>query len=122
MSDEEKKAIEYYEGGEYSFSTDMNKEEFLKALGIEDKEDSFDNHTIRFKTLINLIEKQQKEIEHQIEKRNNQKTELAILNEKQKEFNKLTNTVKSYKGMFKRQQKEIERLKEYEHMYKDLCK
>lgn len=61
-------------------------------------------------TVLNLVKKQQEEIEHQIEKRNNQKAELAILNEKQKEFNKLINTVKSYKGMFKRQQKEIDRL------------
>ena len=59
-----------------------------------------------------IIEKQQKEIEHQKEKRENQKKELAILNEKQKEFNKLVNTVNSYKGQFKRQQKEIEELKE----------
>ena len=83
-------------------------------------------------TVLNLIEKKQKEIdgiyrdyqdlgkekyqlecelEHQIEKRNNQKEELAILNEKQKELNKLINTVKSYEGQFKRQQKEIENLK-----------
>ena len=62
--------------------------------------------------LINLIEKQSKEIEHQIEKRANQRNELAILNAKQIEFNKLVNTVNSYKGQFKRQQKEIEELKE----------
>lgn len=37
----------------------------------------------------------------------NQKKELAILNEKQKEFNKLINTINSYKGQFKRQEKEI---------------
>ena len=62
--------------------------------------------------LIEIIEKQQKEIEHQKEKRENQKTELAILNAKQIEFNKLVNTVKSYKGQVKKQQKEIEELKE----------
>lgn len=55
------------------------------------------------------ITKLQKEIEHQKEKRNNQKAELTILNEKQKEMNKLTNTVSSYKGMFKRQQKDQEK-------------
>ena len=54
--------------------------------------------------------KLQKEVEHQKEKRENQKTELAILNEKQKEMNKLINTVKSYKGQFKRQEKEIKKL------------
>ena len=64
------------------------------------------------KMLVNLIEKQQKEIEHQKEKRENQKKELAILNAKQIEFNKLVNTVNSYKGQFKRQQKELEELKE----------
>ena len=64
------------------------------------------------KILVNLIEKQSKEIEHQKEKRENQKKELAILNAKQVEFNKLVNTVNSYKGQFKRQQKEIEELKE----------
>ena len=62
--------------------------------------------------ILNLIEKQSKEIEHQIEKRANQKKELAILNAKQIEFNKLVNTVNSYKGQFKRQEKEIEELKE----------
>lgn len=60
-------------------------------------------------TVLNELEKKDKEIEHQIEKRNNQKEELAILNEKQKEFNKLTNTLKSYKGQFKRQQNELEK-------------
>lgn len=64
------------------------------------------------KEAVNLIEKQSKEIEHQKEKRENQKQELAILNAKQIEFNKLVNTVNSYKGQFKRQQKEIEELKE----------
>lgn len=68
-------------------------------------------HFDRDMDLQNLIQKQQAELQHQIEKRNNQQNELAILNEKQKEFNKLTNTVKSYKGMFKRQQVELENLK-----------
>lgn len=62
--------------------------------------------------LVEIIEKQSKEIEHQKEKRENQKKELAILNAKQIEFNKLVNTVNSYKGQFKRQQKELEELKE----------
>lgn len=64
--------------------------------------------------LIDMFEKQSKEIEHQKEKRENQKQELAILNAKQIKFNKLVNTVNSYKGQFKRQQKEIEELKEKE--------
>ena len=48
------------------------------------------------------ITKLQKEIEHQKEKRENQKAELTILNEKQKEMNKLINNVKSYKGQIKK--------------------
>ena len=79
--------------------------------------DNLDKEAIE--TVLNMLKEKDKEIEHQIEKRNNQKAELAILNEKQKEMNKLTNTVSSYKGMFKKEQKEnmikdkeIEQLKE----------
>ena len=68
-------------------------------------------------TVLNMLKEKDREIEHQIEKRNNQKAELAILNEKQKEMNRLINTVSSYKGMLKKEQKdnkekdkEIERL------------
>ncbi len=70
-------------------------------------------------TVLSMLKEKDAKIEHLEEKRNNQKQELAILNEKQKEMNKLINTVSSYKGMFKRQQKEnmikdkeIEQLKE----------
>lgn len=66
MNEKEKKAIEYYQDKEVSFGfeCDLTTEQFLKALGIEEKEeDSFENHQIRFKTLLNIIEKQQKEIE-----------------------------------------------------------
>lgn len=52
-----------------------------------------------------------KENEHKTEKIENQKAALAILNEKQKDFNKLQNTLSSYKGQFRRQEKEIEELK-----------
>ena len=52
-----------------------------------------------------------KETEHKTEKIENQKSELAILNDKQKDFNKLQNTLKSYKGQFRRQEKENEKLK-----------
>ena len=91
--DEEKKAIE------------LLKQEPDFSLNYYNRENAID-------IVLNLIEKQSKEIEHQKEKRANQKKELAILNEKQKEFNKLVNTVNSYKGQFKRQQKEIEELKD----------
>ena len=63
-----------------------------------------------------------KENEHKTEKIENQKAELAILNEKQKDFNKLQNTLSSYRGQFRRQEKENARLKkqvEYDntHIY-----
>ena len=60
-------------------------------------------------TVLSMLKEKDAKIEHLEEKRNNQKAELAILNEKQKEMNKLTNTVSSYKGMFKRQQKDQEK-------------
>ena len=62
LSKEEKKAIEYYSNKEVSFSVDFDTEKLLKALGITE-EDSFENHQIRFKTLLNLITKLQKENE-----------------------------------------------------------
>ena len=96
LSDEEKKR---YEAFKYYYETNTEK-------GISYIPDYM------CENVLNLIEKQSKEIEHQKEKRENQKQELAILNAKQIEFNKLVNTVNSYKGQFKRQQKEIEELKE----------
>ena len=63
MSEEEKKAVEYYKNKEISFKCDFNTEELLKALGIEEsEEDSFEKHQIRFKTLLNLIQKQEGKI------------------------------------------------------------
>ena len=101
LSDEERKAIESF------------KEEINNDLSRFEYFNSYTQFKVkRDKIIIDLIEKQSKEIEHQKEKRDNQKKELAILNEKQKEFNKLLNTVNSYKGQFKRQEKEIEELKD----------
>lgn len=57
-------------------------------------------------TVLSMLKEKDAKIEHLEEKRNNQKAELAILNEKQKEMDKLINTVSSYKGMFKKEQKE----------------
>ena len=48
-----------------------------------------------------------KENEHKTEKIENQKNELAILNNKQKDLKKLQNTLNSYRGQFKKQKKEI---------------
>lgn len=62
MNKEERKAIGYYQNKEVSLSVDFDTEKLLKALGITE-EDSFENHQIRFKTLLNLIEKLQKENE-----------------------------------------------------------
>ena len=100
LSDEEKEAIEFFE------------KSFKKKIPPYWYDDTISNIEEKIKVILNLIEKQSKEIEHQKEKRENQKQELAILNAKQVEFNKLVNTVNSYKGQFKRQQKEIEELKE----------
>lgn len=95
MNEEEKKAIEY------------SKNCLMKiTLGIDCK---FDVNILD--TLLNIIKRLQKENEHKTEKIENQKAELAILNEKQKDFNKLQNTLSSYKGQFRRQEKEIEELK-----------
>lgn len=105
MTDEEKKAIE-----DLKEVVELYNDKCLITT-----EDDFKSIEI----LLNLIEKQSKEIEHQIEKRANQRNELAILNAKQIEFNKLVNTVNSYKGQFKRQEKEIEELKN-EIMEKEL--
>lgn len=73
--------------------------------------------------LQNMLKEKDKEIEHQIEKRNNQKAELAILNEKQKEMNKLINTVKSYKGQMKKEIKRIKSLeKEAQKYFEEIIK
>lgn len=80
---------------------ELIKEEHRYWIGLTNQE--------AIETVLNELEKKDKEIEHQIEKRNNQKKELAILNEKQKELNKLINTVKSYKGMYKKQQYELDK-------------
>ena len=62
------------------------------------------------KILLSDYKRVLKENEHKTEKIENQKSELAILNNKQKDFNKLQNTLKSYKGQFRRQEKENEKI------------
>ena len=62
MNKEEREAIEYYQDKEISFGVNFDTEKLLRSLGITE-EDSFENHQIRFKTLLNLIEKLQKENE-----------------------------------------------------------
>lgn len=92
LSEEEKKAIELIK----QYKNEIKNKD-IKPIFILD-------------TALNLITRLKKEIEHQKEKRENQKTELAILNEKQKDMNKLINDVKSYKGQFERQEREITKL------------
>lgn len=63
MNKEEKEAIAFYKNKEYSFELDWTKEQtqtFKKALGL-DKEPSFEEHQIKIQTLLNLIDKLQKE-------------------------------------------------------------
>lgn len=62
-TEEEKYAIGYYMDKEISVELEINddKGEFLKALGITEN-DNFESHLIRVKTLLHLIEKQNKEI------------------------------------------------------------
>lgn len=60
LSEEEKKAIEYYSNKEVSFKVNFDIKKLLKDLGITE-EDSFENQQIRIKTLLNLINKLQKE-------------------------------------------------------------
>ena len=62
MTEEEKKAIEYYSNKEVSFEVNFDIKKLLKDLGITE-EDSFENQQIRIKTLLNLINKLQKENE-----------------------------------------------------------
>lgn len=103
MTDKQKEAIEILKRIDIKFFLcGMNEQ----SNYIVDEADKTNN---AIETALNLIQTQQEEIEHQKEKRENQKKELAILNEKQKEFNKLRNTINSYKGQFKRQQTEIEK-------------
>ena len=79
--------------------------------------------SVKAETALNMLKEKDREIEHQIEKRNNQKAELAILNEKQKEMNKLINTVRSCKGMIRQLQKENKEkdkeIAKYEKIYKE---
>ena len=104
LSEEEKKAIKR-----------------LKA--IDETVEEYDGNILKadIKIITDLITKLQKESGHQTEKINNQKVELATLNEKQEDMSKLINDVKSYKGQFKRQEKQIRELqKENEELNKKI--
>lgn len=82
MTEEEKKSIEYYSDKEVSFSVDFDTEKLLKSLGITE-EDSFENHQIRIKTLLNLITRLKKENEKKDKRLNRQ---FKLLNKKDKQI------------------------------------
>lgn len=104
MTDKQKEAIEYFKK---RIDTCMENANICDDNDFDEEATCLRKEQILTETVLTLIQTEQAEIEHQKEKRENQKKELSILNEKQKEFNKLRNTVNSYKGQFKRQQAEI---------------
>ncbi len=110
----EEKAIEIVEGMVKSY---------IKADECGLSNNDFKHEIEAMQTALNILKEKNKEIEHQIEKRNNQKAELAILNEKQKEMKKLINTVKSYKGQMKKETKRIKSLeKEAQKYFEEIIK
>ena len=100
MSDEEKQAIEKLSGKKNETTWD----DTIRQIKREEIKDVVVTRQKYITAVLKLIEKQSKEIEHQKEKRENQKRELAILNAKQIELNKLVNL---YKRQIKSQQDKI---------------
>ena len=88
MTEEEKKAVEYYSDKEVSFEVDFDTKNLLKALGITE-EDSFENHKIRFKTLLNLITKLRQENEEL-------KTEKQLLEFQEKQLKNYIEELKKH--------------------------
>ena len=91
-------------------------EEAIERLEYIDRTYSCNNYYSRWdlkciEIILSDYKRVLKENEHKTERIENQKAELAILNEKQKELNKLQNTLSSYRGQFRRQEKEIKKLK-----------
>ena len=80
------------------------------SLGLFFKCKGSEKYKIALEHILSDYKRVLKENEHKTEKIENQKSELAILNDKQKDFNKLQNTLKSYKGQFRRQEKENEKI------------
>ena len=127
LSDEEKNSMELDIEAKYVGRTEkefLNNITYAECLYILDTKNKYcdDIKNLSLLKIVDIVNEQSKEIEHQKLKRANQRNELAILNAKQIEFNKLVNTVNSYKGQFKRQEKEIEELKEiYQTGYVNGC-
>ena len=111
ISKEQKEAIEYYQNKEVSLSVDFDTENLLKALGITE-EDSFENHQIRFKTLLNLIEKLQKENEELKEINNELEAEK---NEAIRRYNFETIPIKKVKDKIE----ELNNNRQYLSQFKD---
>ena len=115
MNKEEKKAIEYYQNKEVSFSVDFDTEKLLKALGITEK-DSFENHQIRFKTLLNLIEKLQKENEEY-----SKQLDLDYVDKNYISKKKIEDTIEELKGKLEDISKRREKSKTKEEETVLLC-
>ena len=114
MNEEEKKAIKYYQNKEVSLSVDFDTEKLLKALGITE-EDSFENHQIRFKTLLNLIEKLQKENE-ELENDNKYLREREAYLEKRRE-----DTINLFQNQQTATTIPIQKAKDKIEKYKNMC-
>lgn len=105
--EQEKETIKYLEFLQKEYLEDAKrKKENGEITGYGTMEDIDKLRALHIGFALDMLKEKDAKIEHLEEKRNNQKAELAILNEKQKEMNKLTNTVSSYKGMFKKEQKD----------------
>lgn len=110
ISKEQKEAIEYYQDKEISFGVNFDTEKLLRALGITE-EDSFENHQIRFKTLLNLIEKLQKENEELKEYLITQSCEINRLNlaKIRLELSQIPDTTEQYKYLKNEYKMRLER-------------
>lgn len=94
----------------------MKEQEVIKRLNFHKEYARLSSNRVvisetDLETVLNMLKEKDSKIEYLEEKRNNQKQELEILNEKQREMNKLINTVSSYKGMVKKLEKENKTLK-----------
>ena len=103
MTKEQQEIIENIKTYIHDWLSESVDEDGYERYAIDEWDKEFINAV---ETVLSMLKEKDAKIEHLEEKRNNQKAELAILNEKQKEMNKLTNTVSSYKGMFKKEQKD----------------
>ena len=63
MTEEQKEAIEHFQGKEIEFTIDGDMKEMFKALGINPVEDTFQKNAVRINSLLQLIQEQQKELE-----------------------------------------------------------